>query len=157
MSELLSKIKSLDIATMLPEMDTFLGKLGAWLRLVVLIAPLALLVLGAWCYFYPPSEANYAVGYRSKWSMQSVAVWRYTQHYAGRRFMILGGGMAVLMLLVTIGFGRINPLTMAIITLICVIVEAVLIILAHVAIEKHIRNRFNQNGVLRKKSAEARK
>ena len=150
MSKLFDLLKEFDIAKLLPEMDTFVGQLAGWMRLVVLIAPLALLALGAWYHYAPPTEANYAVGYRTKRSMSSVAAWRYSQALAGRTFLLLGGAMAAVVFVISLFFRAIGPMGMAVIALILVIAEAVLIILLHKWLDKQICEKFDASGNRRK-------
>lgn len=150
MSKILSLLKEFDISKILPQMDSFVRTLGGWLRLILLAGPLVLVGLGAWYYYAPPSEANYSVGFRTKWSMSSVAVWRYAQKLAGRCFMLVGGALAILMLVISLFFGLFGPVGMAVVTLICMIIEAVLIVLLHVWIDKQLRKKFDHNGNPRK-------
>ena len=148
MSEILSLLKEFDIGKILPPTEDFIGSLGGWLRLFLVIGPLVLAGLGAWYYFAPPDEANYAAGYRSKWSMSSVAVWRFAQNLAGKWFMIGGGALALIMLIVSLFFGAMEPVTMAVTAFICALVEVVAILGLHVWIEWQLRQRFDQNGKL---------
>lgn len=150
MSALLDLLKEFDIAKILPEMDTFVGQLAGWLRLILLICPVVLLVLGAWLRYAPPDEANYSLGFRTKWSMSSVAVWRYSQKLASKYFLLVGGVLAVVVLVISLFFGPLGPMGMAITALLCVIAEAAVIIWLHVYIDKKIRMRYDQNGNLRK-------
>ena len=140
MSNLFSFLKEFDMAAMLPEITSFEGQLAWWMRIILLIGPLVVAGLGAIYYFIPPDEANYHLGYRSKWSMQSVPCWRYAQKVAGMVYMILGGGMFVLMLILACLLGLMKPMGMAITTVICGLVQIALVICAHIFIEKKLQN-----------------
>jgi uncharacterized membrane protein len=146
MSEILSLLKEFDIGKILPPTEDFISSLGGWLRLFLLIGPLVLAGLGAWYYFAPPDEANYAAGYRSKWSMSSVAVWRFAQNLAGKWYMIGGGALALIMLIVSLFFGVMEPITMVVTAMICLLVEVAAILGLHLWIEWVLRQRFDQNG-----------
>lgn len=146
MSELLSLLKEFDMAKLMPDMSTFLGQLAFWLRLCLLAGPLVLSGLGAVYYFIPPKEANHALGFRSRWSMSSVQVWQYAQRLAGMIYMILGGTLFVVMLVMALIIGAMEPVGMAITVLVCVIVQMALVIGAHVVIESMLRKHFDQFG-----------
>ena len=146
MSELLSKLKELDIANFLPDMTTFVGQLAAWMRLCLLLGPVVIAGLGAVYYFIPPKEANHALGYRSRWSMSSVRVWQYAQRIAGMSYMVLGGGLFVVMLIMALIIGTMEPVGMAITALICVIIQVLLILADHFLVEKLLRKHFDSNG-----------
>nr|MBQ8245423.1 SdpI family protein [Oscillospiraceae bacterium] len=146
MSELLSLLKEFDIAKLLPDMSTFVGQLAAWMRLCLLLGPLVIAGLGAVYYFIPPKEANHALGYRSKWSMSSVEVWQYAQRIAGMIYMVLGGGLFVVMLVMALIIGIMQPVSMAVTVFICVLIQVLLIIGAHFVVEKLLRKHFDING-----------
>ena len=99
MSKLFDLLKEFDIAGFLPEMAKFESQLAGWMRFFLLIGPIVIGVLGAIYFYIPPDEANHALGYRSKWSMQSVPHWQHAQKVAGMVYMVLGGGLFVLMLI----------------------------------------------------------
>ena len=150
MRELLSRLKDMDIAALLPDMSTFMGQLGFWLRLCLLLGPLVMAGLGAVYFFIPPNEANHALGYRCKWSMGSVEAWRYAQRTAGFLYMILGGGMAVVMVVVSIIISFMQPVGMAITVLVCLILEVAAVAVAHVLINKLLSKHYDSNGNPRK-------
>ena len=140
MSKLLDLIKDFDIAALLPEISKFEGQLAGWLRFCLLIGPLVIAGLGAIYFFIPPDEANHALGYRSNWSMQSVPCWRHAQKVAGMVYMILGGGLFALMLVMALLLGLMAPVTQAVVTVFCVLIQVILIVCAHIFIEKILKN-----------------
>ena len=79
-----------DPASLLPELDTVLGKLAFVVRIVILLGPAALLLMGLVYIFAAPKEANYYIGYRCYYGMGSVEAWRFTQRLAGIVFVALG-------------------------------------------------------------------
>ena len=100
MSDILSVLQDFDLANFLPEPDKFLNSLEGWIRFLVLLGPLVLLGLGIWYYYYPPKEANFKAGFRTYFGMGSVEAWLFAQKLAGKAYLILGGGLSVLMLIV---------------------------------------------------------
>lgn len=150
MSQLFDMLKEFDIAKFLPEMDAATRQLGGWFRFALLIGPLVLAGLGAWLYYAPPDEANYSVGYRSQWSMSGLPVWRYSQKYAGKLYLTYGGIAAGVALILSLFFGPLGLMGTAVISLLCILVEIVLMILLNRHIEMHIRKKFDQNGDPRK-------
>ena len=146
MDKLLSLLKNFDSGNFMPEMDRFVSQLAGWLRLILLAAPLVLLVLG-FCYYYaPPDEANYSAGYRTKASMRSVASWQFAQRYAGKTYAKVGAVLGGVMLVLSLFFGLMGPLAMAVVTLLCILVEAVLILLVYRHIDRKIQSKFDKNG-----------
>ena len=139
MSQLFDLLKEFDIAALLPEMTKFESQLAGWMRFFLLIGPIVIGALGAVYFYIPPDEANHALGYRSKWSMQSVAHWQHAQKVAGMIYMILGGGLFVLMLILAFLLGLMDPLAMAVTTVVCGLIQVVLIICANLLIEKILR------------------
>lgn len=146
MSGILDFLKEFDIAKILPEAGSFVAQLAGWLRLFLLAGPVVLAVLGLWYTYAPPAEANFSLGFRSKNSIRSVAAWKFAQKIAGRAFLIIGGGLAVIMLVISLFFGLMSPLAMAIVAMLCVIVEGVLIVLLHIHIDKQVQKKFDKNG-----------
>ena len=90
MDKLLSLLDGLDIAKLLPEVDSLLGKLALVLRLCLLIGPVIMLVLGLIYLLIPPKEANQTAGYRTYFGMGSVKAWRFTQLVAGIIMTVVG-------------------------------------------------------------------
>jgi len=146
MSKILDLLKEFDIAKMLPAVDSFVGQMAGWLRLFLLAGPLVLVALGLWYSYAPPAEANYSLGYRTKHSMQSVAVWKYAQKIAGKAFLIVGGALAVLMLVISLFFGLMGPVGMAVAAILCVVLEGVAIVVLHLQINKMLLKKFDKNG-----------
>ena len=138
MSKLFDLLKEFDIAKLLPEMTKFESQLAGWMRFFLLIGPIVIAALGAIYFYIPPDEANHALGYRSKWSMQSVANWQYAQKVAGMTYMILGGGLFVLMLILAFLLGLMDPLAMAVTTVVCLLIQVILILGANIFIEKQL-------------------
>lgn len=150
MSELLSLVKELDIAAMLPDIQVFLLQLEKVLRVIVMAGPLTILGLGLWYYLAPPKEANHRAGFRTYWGMGSIAAWRYTQRVAGMYYSVMGFGLTVILSLICNGFRAMNPMTMAICALICVLVEVVLILGVWAWIQVQVYKKFDKDGKLRK-------
>jgi uncharacterized membrane protein len=146
MDKIMSLLKEFDIASMLPEIGSFMGQLKGWLIFALLVGPVLMAAMGAVHFFFPPKEANHHLGYRSYWSMGSVQVWQYAQRLSGMIFMIGGGGFAVVMLIICLFFGLMQPSTMVITSLVCVIIEALAAIAAVVVIEVMLRKYYDIHG-----------
>jgi len=146
MDGILSFFKNFDIAGMLPDLGNFLGDLEGIVRLVLLAGPVVILVLGLWYYFAPPGEANHSAGFRTYWTMGSVEAWRYAQKLAGTFYMVLGGVMLVAFGLISIGFDGAEGLKMATTTLICVVVELVLVLAAWITVNMMVFKAFDKDG-----------
>lgn len=146
MKELFSKLKEFDIAGLLPNLSTFLGWVKFLLGFAVVIGPLVMLGMGLWFFFRSPQEANHSVGYRTKWSMSSPEVWRYAQRLAGFVYMVLGGGLFLITLIISICFSVMEMPTMVITALVCVILEALLALAAFIFVEYMLRKYYDKDG-----------
>ena len=73
----------LDLVSLLPSMESLLDKTDLLLRIFVMAGPLALLGLGLYYFLLPPKEANHTAGYRFRYGMSKVGVWRFMQTVAG--------------------------------------------------------------------------
>ena len=145
MDKIMSLLKEFDIAGMLPEMGKFLGTITVFLRLILLAGPVLMVGLGVIYFFFPPKEANYTLGYRTRWSMSSVEVWTYAQRIAGLVYMCLGGLLTIAMIVVEIAMTK-EVLGMLMTALICVVIQIGLAIAAWIVIEIFLRRYFDANG-----------
>ncbi len=97
-------------AALLPELDSVIGKLAFFARIIVLLGPAALLLMGLVYLFATPKEANYYIGYRCYYGMGSVEAWRFTQKLAGIVFAALGLLSGIAVLLVSGGFSGMDTM-----------------------------------------------
>ncbi len=151
MDKILSFFKSMDIAEMLPEMGKFMSGLEGFARLAVLAGPLVLLALGLWYYFLPPKEANHKAGFRTYLTMGSVEAWQFAQKLAGMFYMVLGGGMTLVIGIISIFFNAEDALAMANTVFICVIVELVLTLIAWIGVNVLVFRAYDAQGNRRSK------
>ena len=93
-----------DPASLLPELDTVFGKVELVCRVIVMIGPALLLLLGLVYLFLTPREANHYIGYRCYFGMGSEEAWRFTQRLAGIVWGALGLVLTVLMFFLSAGF-----------------------------------------------------
>lgn len=98
--DLKSLMDGFDPASLLPELDSVVGKVEFVTRIAVMVGPIVLLALGLAYLFLAPKEANYRFGYRCYFGMGSVEAWRFTQRMAGLIWGTLGLVLTVVMLLV---------------------------------------------------------
>lgn len=144
-------LTALDLGSVLPEFQGFLGDLRFYLGLFLLIGPLVMLTLGAWMFFKPIKTPTYKAGYRTYFGMGSKGAWRFTQWLAGLVWGGLGAVLTVIMAIVCIVFSSMEVDAVANASLIWLIVEAALALVAFIAVELVVALRFDQNGHLRKK------
>ena len=139
-----------DPATLLPDLSGLFGSLETVCRWAVMIGPVVLLVMGLLYLFLSPKEANYYFGYRTYFGMGSVHAWRFTQRIAG---IILGGLgliLTVVMLIISGSFGSMDVMDMVWRAVSCLVWEAVLALLANVAIGLAAFALFDRKGEFRK-------
>lgn len=149
MDQLAEDVAAFDVVKFLPKLDNVLGWVDLLVRLAVLAGPVLILVLGLMYYISPPKEANHQVGYRFYWGMGSVQAWRFTQRIAGTVWIVLGGVLTVIMLLMTFFFGTMDALEMANAAMICVLWQLVLIGLSCVFINVVVAKRYDRKGEVR--------
>ena len=151
MSDILSFFQDFDFAKLLPEPEKFMNSLEGWIRFFVLLGPLVLLGLGIWYYYYPPKEANYRAGFRTYFGMGSVEAWLFAQKLAGKAYLILGGVLSAVMLVISLFFSGKNAMATIIVALICVIVELALVVAVWVLIYRLVYRAYDKDGNRRKK------
>ena len=140
-------------ASLLPELDPILDKFAAILRIVVLIGPVALLVMGLLYLFAAPKEANHYVGYRCYYGMGSVEAWRFTQRLAGIVWSALGLALSIAMVVVSGSFAGMPTMDLLWKAVCCVALEAGLMAVACIAINTAAAVRFDSKGNERRKKA----
>ena len=140
-----------DLATLFPKLDSVFGRITLICRVCVLVGPILLLILGLCYLFLAPKEANYYFGYRCHYGMGSVHAWRFTQRIAG---MILGGLgliLTVVMGILSLGFASMEIEAMVWRAVWCLVWEAVLSLLATLAINGLAMYWFDRKGELRRR------
>lgn len=146
MDDLLSVFQDFDVANFLPAPEKFVNALEGWTRFFVLVAPVLVLCLGLWYFFKPPAEANHKLGFRTLHSMGSVDAWKFSQKLAGIFYMIVGGVLSVIMLIISLFFNSENAMAMLNTAVICVSIEAVVIIALHVLLMVLVGRAYDKDG-----------
>lgn len=118
---IMSLLGDFDLAKLIPDLGSVLGKLELVTRLIVMAGPLVLLGLGLWYFFAPPKEANYHIGYRAIWNMRSKEAWYFSQKIAGMVWSALGLILTIVMLIVSIGFRGMEAMEMMESALACIL------------------------------------
>lgn len=139
-----------DLAKLLPQIDSIFDKITVLCRVCVMIGPILLLILGLCYLLLAPKEANFYFGYRCYYGMGSVHAWRFTQRIAG---MVLGGlglVLTVIMAILSLGFGSMEVEALLWRTVWCLVWQAVLTLLATLAINSLAMFWFNRKGELRR-------
>ena len=144
-----SAASELNLGALLPNIGTVVGLVEFLLWLMILAGPLTLLGFGLMFRYRPPEEANYGLGYRFWWGMASLDAWKYTQRLAGIVWTFLGGGLAIVMLIVCIVLQCIGTMVLAIGAVICLIIEVVLIGAACITINILVMKKFDKDGYRR--------
>lgn len=143
-------LEGMDIAKLIPDLSTFLGKLQFASILAILIGPLLMLIFGLWYLFSPPQEANHKAGFRTYFGMGSVAAWRYTQRIAGLAWGGLGAILTLVMGIVCLTMGGKDASQIAYTAVVCIFWQAVTAILSWLAITLLTMVNFDRNGNRRK-------
>jgi hypothetical protein len=140
----------LDLVSMLPSMESLMDKADLLLRIFVMAGPLALLGLGLYYFLLPPKEANHAAGYRFRYGMSKVGVWRFMQNLAGIIYSSVGLMLTVVMGLTCIRFGAMEMEDMLPMAVQCILWELGIIIAATAAINIAVVAVYDSQGNNRK-------
>lgn len=146
-----SVMDGFDPASLLPDLSKVFGSLVGVCRVAVMIGPIITLILGLAYLFLAPKEANYYFGYRCYFGMGSVRAWRFTQRLAGVCLGGLGLILTVIMAIITGGYGRMDTMDMVWNAVNCLIWEAVLLLIATIAINLTAMANFDAKGEYRRK------
>lgn len=141
-----------DLTGILPGMDEVLGGMAGILRLLVLVGPLALLVLGLCCFFLPAKEPNFSRGYRFRYGMSGKRVWRFMQWLAGLVFGGLGLVLTVVMGLLCLRVGSMEAMEAVDFCAVLLLWELGLVIAAVAGVNITVMVRFDSTGAPRIKN-----
>ena len=140
-----------DPATLLPRIDSIVDWVKLICRLAVMVGPVVLVLAGLSYLLLAPKEANYYFGYRTAFGMGSVAAWRHTQKVAGWMFAGVGLVLTVIMLMVCVTFGGLEPMTAVWRAAKCMIAEAVIALIVVLSINSVAAFTYDYKGNKRKK------
>ena len=135
----------------LPDPGPLVDKADLIARLLVMAGPVVMIIMGLLYLFAAPQEANHHFGYRCYFGMGSEQAWRYTQRIAGFTWSGLGLVLTVAMLLVTAKFAQQDLLEVLTTAVVCVVVEALVLLLASIVIRTIVAARYNRHGERRKR------
>lgn len=138
-------------SALLPEISSIVDWVTLICRLAVLVGPILLVLVGLSYLLFAPKEANYYFGYRTAFGMGSVAAWRHTQKVAGWIFTGVGLVLTVIMLMVCVTFGGLEPMTAVWRAAKCLIGEAVIALIMVFSINSVAAFTFDYKGNKRKK------
>lgn len=142
-----------DPASLLPELGPIFEKFASAARIVVLIGPIVLLLMGLFYLFASPKEANHYLGYRCYYGMGSVEAWCFSQRLAGIVWSVLGLGLGIVMLIISGSFGKLDTMDLLWKAVYCVAAEAALTAIACIAVNTVVAIRFDSKGNERRKKA----
>ena len=140
-----------DPAPLLPQIDSIVDWVKLICRLAVMVGPVVLVLAGLSYLLLAPKEANYYFGYRTAFGMGSVAAWRHTQKVAGWMFAGVGLVLTVIMLMVCVTFGGLEPMTAVWRAAKCMIAEAVIALIVVLSINSVAAFTYDYKGNKRKK------
>ena len=134
-----------------PDTGALIEKSTAIAKVLVIAGPVIMLILGLLYLFAAPREANHHFGYRCYFGMGSEQAWRFTQRIAGMTWIALGSILTVAMLIVTGRFPGQDVLEMLTTAGTCVVVEALVLLIATIAIRITVAAVFDRHGDRRRK------
>ena len=134
MEKLTEIFEKLDLAKLVPPMDTLLDKLLWIAKVAVLAGPIVMLVFGLWYLLLPPKEANYCAGFRTWFGMGSVEAWRMTQRIGGIVWSACGLVLAVVMWFVSRGFAGGDPMVVAEKAVTCLVWQVAVAFISYIGV-----------------------
>ena len=143
-----------NIGSLIPSLESLLGTLDLLARVFVMAGPLALLGLGLYYFLLPPKEANYSAGYRFRYGMSKVKVWRFMQRIAGMVYSGVGLVLTVVMAIICISFGGMEAEEMLWTAAKCILWELGIIAFASLAINVTVIVFYDSQGNSRKEMRE---
>ena len=139
------------VTPVVPDAGSLVDKVMPIARVLVVAGPVIMLILGLLYLFAAPKKANHHFGYRCYFGMGSEHAWRFTQRIAGITWIVLGAGMTVAMLIVTARFPGQDILEMLTTAATCVVVEALVLLVANLIIRAVVTARYDRHGDRRSK------
>ena len=134
MEKLTEIFEKLDLAKLVPPMDTLLDKLLWIAKVAVMAGPIVMLVFGLWYLLLPPKEANYGAGFRTWFGMGSVEAWRMTQRIGGIVWSACGLVLAVVMWFISRGFAGGDPMVVAEKAVTCLVWQVAVAFISYIAV-----------------------
>ena len=147
--EVTSVTEEMDMSQWLPPLDGIQDGLLTWMRVLVMVAPVIMFLLGLYYVFLSPKEANYSVGYRFYYAMSRVKVWRFAQRVAGIAYGSLGLILGVVMLCLSWDFSTMNPPDLVWYAVRCILWQIILVFVATVVVNVIIIVFYDRKGNLR--------
>ena len=155
MEAITKMFEKLDFSTLLPKMDTLMGKMEFFLRLAVLLGPAVLCLLGLCYLILPAKEANHRYGYRFYWGMSSIDVWRFTQRLGGAVLAVVGLGLTLFMAVYTVRLRNMEVMDMVWAAVRCALWEMGIVLVAHLGVDITVIACYNGKGERRRKKQDA--
>jgi uncharacterized membrane protein len=142
------------IGSLIPSLESLLGKLDLLTRIFVMVGPLALLGLGLYYFLLPPKEANHSAGYRFRYGMRKVKVWLFMQRIAGMVYSVVGLVLTIVMSIICIRFRSMGEEAMLWFAVKCILWELGVIALASFSINVTVVVFYDSEGNSRKEMRE---
>lgn len=138
-----------DLESLLPDLNAMFDHLAGLMRIAVLAAPVALVVLGLVYLFLAPKEANHSIGFRCWWGMSSVEVWQFTQKMAGITWTVMGVVLGLIALFTSNGYASMESAAMMMNALRLLGWQLALVLISIVAFNLVLLVLFDRKGVNR--------
>lgn len=145
MEALTNLLKDFDINAMLPQMDTLLGRLTLLCWVFITVGPVLLLGFGL-KFFFLPAKTPRGIGFRTYFVTGSNEAWRFAQRLAGLLWMITGGVLLVVSLVLGLFFGGMELMTMTWTAVIYCGVQLLVVIALYTAVTLRTLKFYDRNG-----------
>lgn len=142
---LTSLFRDFDIAEYLPTIDELLGKISNWCWLFIMIAPALLLAFGL-KFFFLPAKNPRGVGFRNYFVTGSEESWQFAQKIAGLSWMVVGGLLVVIGLIMGAFLKAMDPIKMITTVIVYLCVQLALVILLYIGVITVTLKFYDKNG-----------
>jgi len=145
MDAIMSLLQDFDFAALVPDLNTFLGRMELLARLAVLLGPLFLLGYGLWKLFVT-QDSGKTVILPFVCNTKNNEAGDFARRLTGLLWGGLGAALLLVMAIVSIFFKGEQGLKMAQAVLICVIIELVLFLASWVVLHVLVRKQYEKDG-----------
>ncbi len=136
----------LDIAAMLPSVDSLVELTVRLSRLGVMLPALLLLGIGLYLFLLPPKSRENPLAYRFRWAMGSREAWEFTQRLVSYIWSGTGLIMCLVLSFVTARYPQMEPMDMLLNALWVLAAETLVILVCRQVVNIWVFSRFDRKG-----------
>lgn len=145
-NEVTKVTEEMELSQFFPDLNGIQDTMTTLMRILVILGPVLMLLLGLYYFFLSPKEANYKAGYRFRYAMSQVGVWQFTQRFAGLVYGSTGLVLSLVMLILMIGFSDMNVPNMVWHAVKCLLWQIIFVMVATLGVNIYVMVKFDPKG-----------